>query len=366
MKKIYYLLAFTALAFTSCKPLSNTFNELDSKPTRQTIVTYTSTAYASIDAAKTGVVTLLNTKYGDYPDSTTAVVSFPTTNAAPFIADNLLSHNAYTLLAADYTFPGNTTAYLTDAGALNYLNYRYPTPVNYQLAVLTYTYFLTNVTATAGVTTTDSFIYLQGAWVKIYTVSPAQYASVNRGANGFFLTTDASVLTSYFNAFLLNDPIVMATAKIGDVKYVSYKYNTTLQQVLPLTFDGTNWVNKISSNFIKVGGTWVPDPTIYVVLPVGANNPDYIWLRDNTTIGQATARANVVSFGDFNTSPTQSTTTWLDSEVRDAMAAILLHKVPVPIIGIPYKITYSIFPGANPVIAVSRTYKFNGTVFIQQ
>jgi hypothetical protein len=370
MKNIYYALALLTVVFiSSCDPLSGTYKQLDGSvvPSAQPPITFAvPTAYASADLANTGITGLLNTKYSDYADSSTAVVAYPLASGYSFVADNLLAHNALTLAAVDYTVASNTTAYLTDAGAIAYLTYKYPTPVKNQLAVLTYMYFLNGVTPATGVLTTDSFIFLQGAWTKIYTVSPAQYTAVNRGTNNQFLTTDLTNIPSYLNTFLTSDPAVIATAKAGDVMYVSYKYNTTAQVVLPLTFDGTNWIPKLSANFVKLLGTWVPDPTIYVTIPVVKLAPDYIWLRDNTTIGSVGARGNVASFGDFNTSPTTSTTSWTDAEVTQAMAAILLHKIPTGVVGIPYKITYFVFPGANPVIPQSKIYKFNGTAYIFQ
>jgi len=364
MKKIYYLLAFIALGFASCKPLSNTYDDLDAHPAIQTIKTYTSTAYASFDLAKAGIPTLLNTKFGDYPEGTSAVVSFPVTVGSPMVADNLLSHIAYTMVTADYTFTGNSNPYLTATAAINYLNYKYPTPANNQLVVLTYLYFESSGgTASAGNLVTDSFLYLNGAWTKIYTVSPAQYTSVGRGANNYFLTTDASNLVAYFNSFLLNDPVVSATAKSGDVKYVSYKYTATLQQALPLTFDGTNWVNKSSLNFLKFGGTWIPDPTVFINIPATANNADYTYLA-TTSIGTAAARANVASFGDFDIRTNGAATAWSDADVTSALAAILLHKVASPIVGVPYKVTYAVYTGS--VSTTSKTFKFDGTNFVLQ
>jgi hypothetical protein len=366
MKRIYYFLALLAVTFASCDPLSQTYKSLDAKPTLKSLTVATTTPYASIDAANAGIPGFLNSRYSDYPDSSTAVVTFPLSSGFSYVADNLLAHNAVTLATSDYTFPGNTNPYLTDAAAIAYLSYKYPSAVNNQMVVLTYMYSLTNVTPATGVLTTDSFIYSQGTWSKIYTVSPAQYTSAGRGANNYFLTTDLTNIPSYLNTFLRNDPAVIATAKTGDVIYVSYKYNTTAQVVLPLTFDGTNWNAKLNLNFIKLQGTWVPDPTVYVILPVIKNSEVYTWLSNNTTIGSSGARSNVASFGDFNTSTAASSTTWTDSEIEQAMAAILLHKIPAGVIGAPYKITYYVFPGANPVIPQTKTYKFNGTAYVIQ
>jgi len=360
MKKIYYLLAFVALAFVSCNPLDNTYKALDATPAPQTLTLTITTSYASTTAAKAGIPTLLNTKYGDYANGSTATITFPLPTTVPLVADSLYAHVAYTLLPADYTFPGNTFADLSASAVINYLNYKYPTPAANQLAVLTYLYFETNVTASTGTTTTDSFLYLNGAWAKIYTVSPTQYASVNRGVDNFFSSTDQANFPSYFNAFLLNDPRVMATAKAGDIIYVSFRYTATYQKVLPMMFNGTTWVDKSTLNFLKLNGTWVPDPTVYVTEPAVGNNPDMVFLS-GTSIGSAAARANVLQYGDFNIE-SSSQYYWSDTDLQAAFAAILLHKFPTPTQGIPYKVTYYAYTGSDA--AVTKTYYFNGTAFI--
>lgn len=359
MKKIYYLMALISVVFASCDPLSKTYKDIDANPTARFISFSTTTSYASTDAAKTGIAGLLNTKYADMPEGSTASVTFSysTTVVVTPNPDNLLSHVAYTLVASDY--PSGTT--INTAQAITFLNAKYPTPVANQLAVLTYNYVETNVTPAAGVTTTDSYMYIGGVWTKIYTISPAQYTLANRGVNGYFLTADLPNLPSIFNTLLLTDANNFG-AKVGDIKYVSYKYNTTAQNVMALMFDGTNWVFKGTLNFLKFKGTWIPDPTIYVNEPAGANNPDYAYLK-TLAIGSDAARTSAANFGDFDMR-SGNAAQWQDSEVTAALAAILLHKFPTPTVGIPYKITYVIFTGS--AVTVSKIFVFNGTAFVVQ
>jgi len=363
MKNLYYLLAFITVMSVGCKPLSNVYNDLDSAPAPKTLTLALTTAYRSNDDAKTNIPTILNTKYGDYPNGSTATVSFALPTSVPLVADSLYAHVAYTLVTADYTFPGNTFADLSDAGIINYLNYKYPTPAANQLAVLTYVWFLSGASASSGTTVTDSFLFINGLWTKIYTVSPVQYTSVNRGVNFNFIAADLPNLPSYFNAFLQNDPAVMATAKIGDIKYISYKYLTTNQKVLPLMYNGTNWVDRSSLNFLKLNGTWVPDPTVFVNIPATANNADYTYLNTITTISNSVARGNLAQFGDFNVQ-TGSQYFWSDADIAAGLAAILLHKISSPIIGIPYKVTYYIYTGSTS--AATKIFIYNGTAFVAQ
>jgi len=359
MKKIYYLLAFVAIAFASCNPLDNTYKALDATPAPQSLTLTITTAYASTAAAKTAIPTLLNTKYGDYPNGSTATITYPV--AASITPDSTYTHVAYTLLPADY---GNSFGDFSAAQVLAYLNAKYPTPAANQLAVLTYVYFENGISASTPLPVTDSFLYLNGSWTKIYTISQAQYVSINR-PNGYFVsnstgTNDAPNLILYLNTFLKADPSVMGPAKVGDIKYVSFRYTATYQKVIPLMFDGTNWVDKLSLNFLKLNGTWVPDPTVYVTEPAVGNNPDIVFLS-TTSIGTTAGRSNVLQYGDFNIEST-SQYYWSDTDLQAAFAAILLHKFPTPIQGIPYKVTYYAYTGTDT--AVTKTYYFNGTAFI--
>ena len=190
MKKIIYLLAFIEVAFTSCDPLSQTYKDLDALPQNgksntMPLAVSVSTSYASIALANAGIPTTLNQQYLQYADGSVANVTFTFATNSAFVPDATYSHIAYTMVASDYTFPGNTFSDLSATAVLNFLAYKYPTPVTNQLVVLTYNYFESGYTASTGTITTDSFLYLGGAWTKIYTVSANQYAQTNRGSNQF-------------------------------------------------------------------------------------------------------------------------------------------------------------------------------------
>ena len=364
MKKLLYLLAFVTIMFASCDPMSNTYKSLDANPTPSTLSFGTTTTYTSFDAAKTGIASLLNTKYANYPDQSKATVSFPLAGTFTLAADNVLAHLAYTLVTADYNLVTTFTDF-TDANMLTYLSVKYPTPAANQVAVLTYNYYLSGATASSGTPVTDTFIYLNGAWIKAYTVSAAQYTSVNRGVNFYFTSADLTYLPAYLISFLNADPSVMAVAKAGDVKYVTYKTSATTIQLFPLVFNGTSWANNFPLNFLKLNGTWLPDPTVYITELDTTNygNPDYQYLNTLTTIGNATNRGNVAQYGDFNVQSTSSYY-WSDSDIAAALAAILLHRIPSPVVGIPYTVNYFVYTGST--LAASKTFIYNGTAFIPQ
>jgi len=383
MKKIFYLLAFVAIAFASCDPLSKTYSTIDATPTPYTktlTITLANADYQKLGTSSSSpypgksynfkttadanlyIPTILNAEYPQLDNGSNANVTFAFPATQPLVPDSTYTHVAYTMVTADYTFPGNTFPDLSAAGVLNYLAYKYPTPVPNQLVVLTYVFFESGGTPSAGTTVTDSFMFLGGAWTKIYTVSPAQYASVNRGTNNWFIATDIPNIPVYLNTFLTSDPLVIATnPKVGDVKYISYRYLTTFQKVISLIFDGTNWVNKQTLSFLKSGGTWIPDPTVYYTF----NKADYAVLNlASTTAGTAAARANVASFGDFNIQSAGSATYWSPADLQAALIVMLTADFPSPKPNIPYKVTYAVYTGV--VSNVSAIFVYNGTTWVAQ
>ncbi len=358
MKKIIYLLAFIAVAFASCDPLSKTYKDIDAVPiAKTTFAVNVTTSYATIAAANAALPAILAASYNQYPDGSSANVVYSLNTNSVNAPDVTLSHIAYTLTTADYTFPGNTFPDLTSTGVLNYLAYKYPTPADYQLVVLTYVFFETGLTPSAGTTVTDSFMYLSGKWVKIYTISHDQYASVGRGLYDLFdsntATGDLNNIQGYLNFFLKNDPSISLTAKIGQIQWVSYKYGTTLQEAVPMYFDGTNWASRYTSNFIKTNGVWVLNniPVINYTLTTA----DYTTMGANTAIGSDAARASLIQFHDFDLS------LFTSAEVDADIIAFITPKYPSPKTNQEVDISLKTF---NPSGTFIRAYIFDGTKFV--
>jgi len=380
MKKIYYLLALVVLAFTSCqkqpilpvgvnapgsaytKQLTITLASSDYKSLPNKVYPTTTLNFATIADAKLYIPTILNTKYPQLDDGSTASVSFALAAPAITLADSTNANTAYTLTNADYLLlPKNTFTDFSTAQILSWLPYKYPNPVNNQLAVLTYTYFESGATSNAGIPATDAFLYTNGAWQKIYRVSNAQYASVGRGVNNWFIATDVPSLVSYINTFLKADVVVMATAKTGDVKYVNYRYLTTNQKVIALTFDGSNWVNTATVAtlaFGKSGGTWAPDNTVFYTMV----QADFT-IISTSTAGTAAARANIASFADFNTSASTDATYWSDADIQAGIAFLLKTKYgTTAVANQKFTITYAVY-NFGVITNRTKTYQYDGTTF---
>jgi len=354
MKKTLYLLAFIAAVFTSCDPLSKTYQDIDAVAAQmpQTITLTLTTSYASAAAASTGIAATLNSSYTKVPDGSSAAVTYVAPANSTFAPDVTLSHVAYTMVTTDYTFPGNTFSDLTDAGVLNFLAYKYPTPVVNEQVVLTYNYFLSGYTSSSGTITTDSFVFAGGAWVKAYTVSPNQYASVNRGLTNTFVSADVANIPTYLNGFLKGDGAVSIVAKAGDVKYVSYRYITTSNYILPMYYNSTNWNSTPTLLFLKVNGTWIPDPTVYYKLTTADTK-----LIAASTFGTAAQRTNLGSFGDFSA--------WATADIQGGIIVVLTADFPTPKVNIPYKVTYLNYTGGVDVPTVL-SFVYNGTAWVAQ
>ena len=393
MKRIYYLfILIVVTAFSACNPLDKTYKQLGDLPTPTApapaplavtitlaaadygfLTDYAKTAlsFKSLDDAKLDIPTILNKKYPTAVDKSSALVTYGITPLTVKLADSLNADVNYTLVTTptnDYVFPafngnaGNTFSDLSASAVLNWLAYRYQTPAANELHILTYLYFESGKTASSGTLTTDAFLYLNGAWTKIYRISNAQYASTGNGLNNWYVANDVVNLPFYFNNFLKSDLSVMATAKYGDIKYVSYRYLTTYQKVMALTFDGTNWVTTpIASSplaFLKTNGIWVADNTVTYTLV----KADYTYISAIPNVGSAAAMANLASFGNFNIQ--NGATGWTDDQINAGIAALLKNKFTAAVADQKYVISYSAYNGAN--IVVTKTFKYDGAAFVYQ
>lgn len=363
MKKniLFYLIGLIAVAFASCNPLDDTIAEIKPVSDDKALVITTTTQYGTPQDANTGIATMLNKSYPQFGNGKKANVTFSFRSNIIKPADSVFANIQYTVTTNDYTDAaaavGNGTfKTYSVAQAAAFLEWKYPqatTPAN-KLVLLTYQFFQSNATPSAGVTVTEAFLLLSNGWQKIYLVSPAQYAALGRGINNGFTSADVANLPSYFNTMLKTDPSVVAP-KVGDVRYVTYKYmqsGTIIhQKIFVLSFDVTgNWAPSLTLAFIKQNDKWIPDPTIYYTLV----RADYNTIGGPTsTAGTAAGRANLAQFGSFDVSG--GANNWTEAQIADGLIMILNAKYPNATVdpGIPYKVTYTLFRGATPTASKS-------------
>lgn len=364
MKKILYLSALLALAFTACqkqpnlvpasytKTMNLTLQQSDYQLLPKADYPYYTYTFDNTADANTYIPVILNARDPQLGNGSVANVSY--TVSAPYLklADSVYADVAYTLTGADYLLlPGNKYTDFSLAQVLAWLPYKYPTPVANQLALLTFNYYNGGSTNVA----TLSFLYLGGAWQTIYTISPAQYTAEGLGKYDQFTSAQAN-LPGYFNALLKADVVLMATAKYGDVQYVSFDYygGGTFQRVIPLVYNGTNWVNTAvitnTLNYIKSNGTWIPNPTVYYTL----GKADFTLIA-NSTIGTAAERTNLGQYGDFSG--------WAAADLNSAMILVLTTDFTTPKVNIDYKVTYLNYTGGADVPTVL-TFQYIGTAWV--
>jgi len=371
MKKIYYLLAFAAITVTGCQkqPIvglggsgANEVKTLNLTLASSDYSTLGSTVYASktknfnSDAdAKQYIPTILNNEYPQLSNGSKANITF---SEQPVLVDSVLKDQQYTLVTTptnDYKLlPGNNYSDFSIAQTIAWLPYKFPTPATTQQEILTFAYYNGQTTTTS----TFAFLYLNGSWRQAYLLTPAQYAAVGRPAYSEFTSADDANIPSFLNAVLKSDPSVMATAKSGSIQYVSFTYynsaKVTTQRVLAMGFDGTNWSPLATTTlaFLKSGGTWIPDPTVYYTLTKAD-----ITSIGNGTNGTTSQRANLLQYGDFSG--------WSKTDLQNAIIVVLTTDFPNPKVNINYVVTYLNYTNSADV-PTTITFQYNGTAWIAQ
>lgn len=380
MKKAFYLLALVAITFTACQkqPVVPTFTKPIVIPTIDTSITLSASDYALLPSsaypsktlsfdnatdAANYIPTILNVKFPSKLAANNSTAKITYTQSALYFkpaADSVYSHVAYTLTPADYLLlPGNKYTDFTLAQVLAWLPYKYPSPTANQLVLLTFTPY------PATLTPPYSYLYLNGAWKQIYTITPAQYTVYGLGKYNQFTSANDATLPAMLGALLKTDLNVQDTVKSGDIEYISFNYygsdKGTYQRVIPLEYDGNNYVAPKTSvaaplNFIEKGGTWqfvTPLPTIsYTLTPADTK------LIAASTVAPAAQLTNLSSYGDFESA-------WTTAQLDAAMILVLNADFTTPQINTNYKVTYSAYSGGADV-PTSLLFQWSGTAWVAQ
>ena len=370
MKKIYYLLAFVALVFTACQkePALHSIAPSEKKDLTITLQTtdyqklpssdYPSSALTIDDDADAQkyVPIILNAEYGNLDNGSTAAVTYAK-SALYFkpAKDSLYNDVAYTLTNDDYLLlPGNKYTDFSIAQVLQWLPYKYPTPVTNQLELLNFTIY----PATTVPAPPYSFLYYSKAWIEAYTITPAQYTSIGLGKYNQFTSANDASLPAIFNTFLKNDITIQDTIKKGDIKFVSFDYyaadGNAYQRVMPLTYDGNNYtVPQVSTgtvNFIKQNGSWTyvkPLPIVAVTLSAA----DFTLIA-NSSYGTSAQRSDVSKYSDFSG--------WSPTDLANAFILVLKTDIKSPVTNTNYQITYLNYVGGSDV-PTKASFVWDGT-----
>jgi hypothetical protein len=373
MKKIYYLLAFAALAFSACQKQPVVTPSLPATGPKQDLtITLQASDYALLTSgypmttltidddadAQKYIPSILNAKYPLVIDGSTATVTYAK-SALYFkpAADSLFTDVAYTLTNADYLLlPGNKFTDFSISQVLQWLPYKYPTPAKNELKLLNFTIYPSTAPAPP-----YSFMYLNGAWTEVYTVTPAAYTAIGLGKYDQFTSANNPNLPSILSAILKSDITVQDTVKKGDIEYVSFGYygddGKDYQRVVPVVYDGNNYtapqISTGTVNFIKQSGSWTfvkPLPVVAYTLSAAD-----ITLIANSNFGTSSQRSDVASYGDFSS--------WAAADLQNAIILVLTTDFKTPQTNTNYDVTYLNYTGGADVKTVLK-FQWTGTAWV--
>ena len=379
MRKIFYLIMLIATTVSACDPMKDTYNELDATTNAGAVVKAFSYTMVKADydflKARTGgiqypatisarqsftspeeaglyIPDVLNRNYPQLDNGSAITVTY-NQYLYTFVNNTISNRISYTLTNSDYALGGTTfTNFDRWSQVETFLKAKYPNAKD-SLVTLTYTAFNTNTNPTSK-TVTDDFFFKNGQWYDTYRISPEEYTSVDRGRFNNFIAADQPMLVDYFNKFL---KAKLIAPKVNDFIYVSFSNrpaSTTLQEVMALRFDGTNWV-KLADNtnvlvpatlkFAKKAGVWKPDLTI----SYNFTTADYQAIGDDPTIGTDANRANLKQFNNFYQAGSNLSDTryWTDAQIQAGVAAHLKRLFPNAEVGQKYRATFIIYKGSN-------------------
>jgi hypothetical protein len=370
MKKIYYLLIAGVLGLAACQkePALQSSTNTPYTGIKQSLnITLTATDYSKLASgypktsltfddladANTYIPQILNTEYVTPANGSTAKVTYnqtalyfkavDTTYKVTTAGTDTGTNAYYALTAADYLLlPGNKYTDFSVAQLLTWLPYKFPSPANNTLKVVSWTIYPTGTTPAVPY----SFLYTDGAWRQIYMIQPAQYTTLGVGKYDQFTSAFTNIPQTM--AALANvDPTVTDTIKKNDIIYVSYNYYVSAtadyQRVQPLQWNGTSFVvpfaTTASATFIKANGVWKPEPVVSYALTTAD-----IAIIEKGAAGTTAAKANLTSYGDFSSA-------WATSDMDAAVIECLTVDFPTPATGTLYQISFPNYssPAPNPL-----------------
>lgn len=374
MKKLLFLfVSLTAIAFTACNPLDDTYSQLDKASEgyqkKGVTVTLTEAQYKSLKG-KPGVNSYVNNDFYFVSEAEAGALiptvlssAFPAVDNGSSVtvnynsllfnfkgANKVTSTSSYTVSSSDYSSNGFRFGNLsTYNDVVKILNYVYPNAVEYDQVLLTYKQYDSSVASSAFIVT-RAYYLLNGAWQTTYLVSNEDYVSVDRGRFNNFTVGDIPNLASYFNNFLKKTPTIIPIK--GDIKLVSYLIysGTAKQSIMAIYYDGLDWkevtkpVTEVRSlSFLKDKGVWVPDLTIFYTLKTS----DYSDIAGNTSLGNTANRANLAQYGNFSHRSLTDATYWSDDQINASISYILKKTFPNAKVGQKIEVTYIQYTGST-------------------
>jgi|GEM_PF-679919 len=379
-KTFYYLAIFLGLALTSCEPMDDIHDEINSKLDNERAVgdiSYTLTEdnykkdlglshsnFDSVDDAKILLPGFLADKYPNYGTKSTAVISFDV--YAPVSTEKVRIN--YTVTTDDYDSNPDTEKYNNfdkESQIFAFLNSKYTDLANRTLVSLTYKFYDGSSTQTLN----NGFLYVNGEFNKIMGLSDSEYQAAGESYSDFSSEDEANAKLPIF----LKDKYKYDGLSAGTVVSVMYKLyksdaddidndgisvdNPDTEAVEPserldypyiknFVFNGTDFElynNSVTASikFGSIDGVWIPDNTIRRSL----TGSDYSVVGSALIDVYPGPADNVGSYQSFDIR-TSSGNYWNPSMLVEAMNVVLDNLMPNAEEGQQYVVTFAVYNGA--------------------
>jgi hypothetical protein len=373
MKRSFYLLGLVVVILSACQkqpivptikpivvgvPTDTTFTLAASDYELLPTTAYPSKSLSFDDAADAQmyIPAIMDAKFPKAVNNSTAAITY---TVSPLYykpnKDSLYADVYYKLQTPDYGGFAN----MSISDIIKWLPTKFPAATANQVKLLSFVPFPSTLTPPY------SFMLLNGTWTEIYTINPSQYAQIGLGSYDQFSSSSDATLPRQLSFLLKGDATLQDTVKAGDIKYISFDYyasnDTAYQRVLPLEYDGNNYVAPYAStgkmNFVIKSGQWQmvqPLPVIgYTLTPVD------LTLIVNSSAGSQPVRDNLKEYNDFESA---WTTPYLDA----AFILVLAKEETSPQINTTYRVSYPKYTGATPDPLYTLDFIWSGTAWVAQ
>lgn len=365
----YYIAIFLGLALTSCEPMEDIHDEINSRLENERAVgdiIYTLTEddyleelelshtnFDSSDDAKSLLPGFLAAKYPNYGAKSSAIISFDI--YTPVSTEKFLE--VYTVSTEDYDSYPDTEKYdnFDDEDQIyTFLNDKYTDLENRTLVSLTYKFYDGSLK-----TLNNGFLYVNGEFTMIEGLTDAEYNMAGESYDNFSSEDEALAKLPIF----LKEKYKYELLQAGDVKSIMYKLytkdvqdidgdgstsdNAVYSYIEYFVFDGTNFspYNNTVTESVKFGnidGVWVPDNTIRFSLA----GSDYSIISNGLTDVYPNPASSVGNYGNFDRRVGEDAY-WNDDMILEAMNILLDNIDPSAEEGQKYVLTYDVYNGSN-------------------
>lgn len=374
MKKTFYLLfMFFGLVLTSCEPMEDIHDEIDSDIEGRvagTIESYTLTeddykktldfnfaTFNSVEDAKQMIPVVLNEVFPSLGAESSVNVTYHL-YAPKRDEKNLIVYEA---TAEDYATYGDDTYPNFDRmwQVFDLVEDKFGDVANRTLVSLTYDFFDGGVEER-----NDGFLLVDGEWIYAFGFTEDEYATMGENYPNFSSEDEAEAKIPIF----LEEKFKYEHEEEGAIVPVMYKLytddiydldgdedtdeNKTYSFVKYFIFNGSTWevYNNVlvqSLQFGHDGENWVPDNTIRYSL----TKVDF-GVIGNALIDKYPGPAdNAAYFGSFDVRKT-SDNYWSDEMLLEAFNIFLDHIAPNAEIGQKYVLSYAVYNGATVTMQI--------------